>query len=126
MVSCELLSLFPKYNFYGYKIITRLLLVLLKIRADFGFSRLIEECWNEKPALRPTFKQIIPRLESIYNKFGHKRRWKVNPSVIMLFFTISMRLSGVQCICILNFHIRVNEINYLPSSSQTEMYYLIT
>ncbi|XP_016493541.1 serine/threonine-protein kinase 12 [Nicotiana tabacum] len=44
-----------------------------------GLRELIEECWNEKPALRPTFKQIIPRLESIYNKFGHKRRWKVRP-----------------------------------------------
>lgn len=39
--------------------------------------RLIEECWNEKPAKRPSFRQIILRLESIYNTIGHKRRWKV-------------------------------------------------
>jgi hypothetical protein len=39
--------------------------------------RLIEECWNENPAKRPTFRQIITRLESIYNTIGQKRRWKV-------------------------------------------------
>ncbi|VFQ97079.1 unnamed protein product [Cuscuta campestris] len=44
-----------------------------------GLKELIEECWNDKPSERPTFKQIIPRLESIYNKFGHKRHWKVKP-----------------------------------------------
>ena len=40
--------------------------------------RLIEDCWNEKPAKRPTFKQIITRLESIHNSFSHKKRWKVS------------------------------------------------
>ncbi|CAA2933786.1 serine threonine- kinase HT1-like [Olea europaea subsp. europaea] len=44
-----------------------------------GLKELIEECWSEKPADRPTFKQIIPRLEAIYNSFSHKRRWKVRP-----------------------------------------------
>lgn len=44
-----------------------------------GLRELIEECWNENPSMRPTFKKIIPRLEAIYNKFGHKRRWKVRP-----------------------------------------------
>ncbi|PIM97344.1 Tyrosine kinase [Handroanthus impetiginosus] len=42
-----------------------------------GLKQLIEECWSENPADRPTFKQIIPRLEAIYNRFGHRRRWKV-------------------------------------------------
>ncbi|KAL8507229.1 hypothetical protein ACS0TY_017953 [Phlomoides rotata] len=42
-----------------------------------GLRQLIEECWNDDPANRPTFKQIIPRLEAIYNRFGHRRRWKV-------------------------------------------------
>lgn len=42
-----------------------------------GLKHLIEECWSDVPANRPTFKQIIPRLESIYNRFGHRRRWKV-------------------------------------------------
>ncbi|GMN43442.1 hypothetical protein TIFTF001_012643 [Ficus carica] len=42
-------------------------------------KELIEECWNENPAKRPTFRQIITRLESIYNSLGHKRRWKVRP-----------------------------------------------
>ncbi|KAL8045694.1 hypothetical protein ABFX02_08G130900 [Erythranthe guttata] len=42
-----------------------------------GLRHLIEECWNENPASRPTFKKIIPRLEAIYNRFGHRRSWKV-------------------------------------------------
>ncbi|KAL3615154.1 hypothetical protein CASFOL_040815 [Castilleja foliolosa] len=55
-----------------------------------GLKQLIEECWSDNPADRPTFKKIIPRLEAIYNRFGHRRRWKVmrplqcfqnNPSV---------------------------------------------
>ncbi|KAM7500597.1 hypothetical protein LguiA_025011 [Lonicera macranthoides] len=44
-----------------------------------GLKELIEDCWTEKPAQRPTFKQIIQRLESIYNSFSQKRRWKVRP-----------------------------------------------
>lgn len=44
-----------------------------------GIKELIQDCWSEIPANRPTFKQIIPKLESIYNKFGHRRRWKVRP-----------------------------------------------
>lgn len=42
-----------------------------------GLKDLIEECWNEKPAKRPTFRQIIRRLESIHNSIGHRRHWKV-------------------------------------------------
>ncbi|KAI5331854.1 hypothetical protein L3X38_021980 [Prunus dulcis] len=44
-----------------------------------GLRELIEECWNENPAKRPAFRQIILRLESIHNSLGHKRRWKVRP-----------------------------------------------
>ncbi|XP_014518991.1 serine/threonine-protein kinase STY17 [Vigna radiata var. radiata] len=44
-----------------------------------GIRELIEECWNENPAMRPTFRQIITRLEFIYNAIGQKRRWKVRP-----------------------------------------------
>ncbi|XP_057797652.1 integrin-linked protein kinase 1-like isoform X2 [Salvia miltiorrhiza] len=42
-----------------------------------GLKHLIEECWSDNPADRPTFKQIIPRLDAIYNRFGHRRRWKL-------------------------------------------------
>ncbi|KAL8468327.1 hypothetical protein ACS0TY_031528 [Phlomoides rotata] len=44
-----------------------------------GLKELIEDCWNENPANRPTFKQIIPRLEAIYNRFGYRSFWKVFP-----------------------------------------------
>lgn len=41
-----------------------------------GLKELIEECWNEKPAKRPSFKQIISKLEHIQRNQGVKRRWK--------------------------------------------------
>ncbi|KAK4386518.1 Integrin-linked protein kinase [Sesamum angolense] len=42
-----------------------------------GLKELIEVCWSDNPTNRPTFKQIIPRLDAIYNSFGRRRRWKV-------------------------------------------------
>ncbi len=48
-------------------------------RYAHGLRELIQECWNEHPAKRPTFRQIIIRLESINNTIGHKRSWKVRP-----------------------------------------------
>ena len=52
----------------------------------FGFStcRLIEECWSEKPANRPTFKKIIPRLESICSTLIQRNRWKVCYLVVVI------------------------------------------
>ncbi|XP_058095449.1 integrin-linked protein kinase 1-like isoform X1 [Magnolia sinica] len=44
-----------------------------------GLKQLIEECWNENPAKRPTFKQIIECLSAINNRLAYKRRWKVRP-----------------------------------------------
>ncbi|KAF5810804.1 putative protein kinase TKL-Pl-5 family [Helianthus annuus] len=44
-----------------------------------GLKELIEECWHENPAERPTFRKIISRLESIYNSINRRRRWKVKP-----------------------------------------------
>ncbi|CAI0475615.1 unnamed protein product [Linum tenue] len=44
-----------------------------------GIKELIEECWHENPAKRPTFRQILTRLESIYNRIGYKRGWKDRP-----------------------------------------------
>ncbi|KAG5081638.1 hypothetical protein AAZX31_02G271100 [Glycine max] len=43
----------------------------------YGLKQLIEECWDEKPYRRPTFRQIIGRLEDIYYHLAQKRRWKV-------------------------------------------------
>ncbi|XP_031263356.1 integrin-linked protein kinase 1-like isoform X2 [Pistacia vera] len=42
----------------------------------YGLRELIEECWSEKPFKRPTFRQIITRLDYIYNQLPHKRHWK--------------------------------------------------
>ncbi|KAJ9566161.1 hypothetical protein OSB04_002127 [Centaurea solstitialis] len=44
-----------------------------------GLKELIEECWHENPAQRPTFRKIITRLESTYNSVNRRRRWKVRP-----------------------------------------------
>ncbi|XAR59287.1 Non-specific serine/threonine protein kinase [Bertholletia excelsa] len=46
-------------------------------RYSHGLRELIEECWNENPAKRPTFRQIITKLENIYSSIRQKRRWKV-------------------------------------------------
>ncbi|MFQ6668300.1 hypothetical protein Gotur_033993, partial [Gossypium turneri] len=40
---------------------------------------LIEECWSEEPFRRPTFRQIITRLDDINNQLAHKGNWKVGP-----------------------------------------------
>lgn len=53
------------------------IIYILLIFNNIFAHRLIAECWNENPAKRPTFRQIITKLESIYNTIGQKRRWKV-------------------------------------------------
>ncbi|XP_043702386.1 integrin-linked protein kinase 1-like isoform X2 [Telopea speciosissima] len=42
-----------------------------------GLKELIEECWSEKPAKRPTFRAIIAKLEAINNHLIHNSRWKI-------------------------------------------------
>ncbi|KAH7651391.1 Non-specific serine/threonine protein kinase protein [Dioscorea alata] len=44
-----------------------------------GLKQLIEECWSENPADRPTFREIIDRLSYIQNQIANKMRWKVKP-----------------------------------------------
>ncbi|PQQ07515.1 serine/threonine-protein kinase HT1 [Prunus yedoensis var. nudiflora] len=44
-----------------------------------GLKELIEECWSQDPFKRPTFRQIIKRLDDINTQFARKRRWKVMP-----------------------------------------------
>ncbi|GAV80557.1 Pkinase domain-containing protein/Ank_2 domain-containing protein [Cephalotus follicularis] len=60
-------------------------------RYAHGIKELIEECWNEKPAKRPTFRQIITSLESIYNRISHKRRWKVRPLKCFPTFEVTLK-----------------------------------
>ncbi|KAG5544867.1 hypothetical protein RHGRI_017357 [Rhododendron griersonianum] len=38
---------------------------------------LIEECWSQKPFMRPTFAQIIVKLEDIGSQLVYKRQWKL-------------------------------------------------
>ncbi|KAA3464437.1 serine/threonine-protein kinase HT1-like isoform X1 [Gossypium australe] len=45
----------------------------------YGLRELIEECWSEEPFRRPTFRQIITRLDDINNQLAHKGDWKVGP-----------------------------------------------
>nr|XP_048328297.1 integrin-linked protein kinase 1 isoform X4 [Ziziphus jujuba var. spinosa] len=45
----------------------------------YGLKELIEECWSEEPFNRPTFRQIIKRLEDINTQLAQKRQWKVRP-----------------------------------------------
>ncbi|KAD4982483.1 hypothetical protein E3N88_19154 [Mikania micrantha] len=44
-----------------------------------GLKHLIEECWHENPSKRPSFRQIIARLESIYDSINRKNHWKIQP-----------------------------------------------
>ncbi|RWW29734.1 hypothetical protein BHE74_00001168, partial [Ensete ventricosum] len=43
-----------------------------------GLKELIEECWSENPADRPTFKDIIDQLLNIQNYIVRKRHWRVS------------------------------------------------
>nr|ABF70132.1 protein kinase family protein / ankyrin repeat family protein [Musa balbisiana] len=55
-----------------------------------GLKELIEECWSENPADRPTFKDIIDRLLNIQNYIDRKRHWRVsflNFYLMMHFFS---------------------------------------
>ncbi|XP_038901496.1 integrin-linked protein kinase 1 [Benincasa hispida] len=48
-------------------------------RYALGIQELIQECWDEKPNKRPTFRQIIRRLEDINTRLVQTRSLKVNP-----------------------------------------------
>uniref|UniRef100_A0A7N0RGN2 non-specific serine/threonine protein kinase n=1 Tax=Kalanchoe fedtschenkoi TaxID=63787 RepID=A0A7N0RGN2_KALFE len=44
-----------------------------------GLRELIEESWSEETLLRPTFGQIIHRLEIINDRLAHRNCWKLLP-----------------------------------------------
>lgn len=62
-----------------------------------GLKELIEECWNESPAKRPTFRQIISRLETIYSSIGHKRGRKVRTFKCFPSFEAMLRKDRSSC-----------------------------
>ncbi|ONK57881.1 uncharacterized protein A4U43_C09F5160 [Asparagus officinalis] len=39
-------------------------------------KELIEECWNINPAVRPSFSEIIVRLDKLYATYSKQGRWK--------------------------------------------------
>ncbi|WOL00396.1 serine/threonine-protein kinase STY17 isoform X2 [Canna indica] len=41
-------------------------------------NELIEECWNPQPAVRPTFLDIIMRLDKMYENCSKQSRWRDN------------------------------------------------
>ncbi|KAK8938851.1 Serine/threonine-protein kinase CTR1 [Platanthera zijinensis] len=45
----------------------------------YGMKELIEQCWCDNPANRPTFREIICRLSSIQKQIAQRRKWKVMP-----------------------------------------------
>ncbi|KAL5720396.1 hypothetical protein ACHQM5_013068 [Ranunculus cassubicifolius] len=44
-----------------------------------GLKELINECWNEMPTRRPTFREIIKRLDEISKHIARKGHWKAKP-----------------------------------------------
>ncbi|GAB2275126.1 hypothetical protein Dimus_009888 [Dionaea muscipula] len=44
-----------------------------------GLKELIKQCWSERPSLRPSFCEVIDRLEYINNNLDQKRKWKSGP-----------------------------------------------
>ncbi|KAH9770866.1 Integrin-linked protein kinase family [Citrus sinensis] len=45
----------------------------------YGLRELIEDCWSEEPFRRPTFRQILMKLDHISDQLSIKRHWKVGP-----------------------------------------------
>ena len=54
-----------------------LLLFLWNSMVLWFVYRLIQECWSDEPFKRPTFRQIIARLDDINNQLAQNRHWKV-------------------------------------------------
>lgn len=44
-----------------------------------GLKELIQECWSMEPFKRPTFGEIIVRLENINCQLARHSRWKIGP-----------------------------------------------
>ncbi|XP_041991976.1 integrin-linked protein kinase 1-like isoform X1 [Salvia splendens] len=43
----------------------------------YGLRRLIEDCWHNQPSKRPTFGEIIVKLDATNKTLVKKRRWKL-------------------------------------------------
>ncbi|KAK7276787.1 hypothetical protein RIF29_17933 [Crotalaria pallida] len=62
----------------------------------YGLKQLIEECWDEKPYRRPTFRQIIDRLEDINYHLAQKSRWKVRTPTCTCIQTLEALFKGYR------------------------------
>ncbi|KAK4749824.1 hypothetical protein SAY87_027273 [Trapa incisa] len=52
----------------------------------YGLKELIEECWHEEPLSRPTFGQVIKRLDYINDQMDCSTSWKVSPSTPLIIY----------------------------------------
>ncbi|XP_042068395.1 integrin-linked protein kinase 1-like isoform X1 [Salvia splendens] len=59
----------------------------------YGLRRLIEDCWHDKPSKRPTFKEIIVKLDATNKTLIKKRRWKRKALNILRKFESVLKLN---------------------------------
>jgi hypothetical protein len=80
-----------------------LLQSFLSVSTDLSSYRLIEECWHENKAKRPTFRQILTRLDTVHNSMAHKRAERFLLSLNMCVWWWCTVLEWVTKILTLNF-----------------------
>lgn len=70
------------------------------INLFFYSDSLIEECWDPEPVVRPTFSEIIVRLDKIVANFS-KQGWLKDtfklPWYVLLFANMLNVMSGIFC-----------------------------
>ncbi|XP_010524090.1 PREDICTED: serine/threonine-protein kinase STY8-like isoform X3 [Tarenaya hassleriana] len=55
-------------------------------RYPLVLKELIQDCWDKEPSRRPTFRQIITKLEVISHHLERKNRWKVRLGMCLPIF----------------------------------------
>ena len=63
-------------EFVNFKVKKQSFTLILKLSNYHGVCRLIEECWDPQPVVRPTFYQVIVRLNKIVAHCSKQGWWK--------------------------------------------------